>query len=122
MTTTTTIRGLFAAGLLLGAAAMPAFAQGTAATTPAAPANRPAATAPNSGAAGAPTAGTAAAPATRPAITMPTTPNSAAPQRSSTVAPSERQGSPVAPSTGAGSGTTGPASPAQSGGDSARTN
>src|SRR3712207_9261104 len=48
MTTTKTIRSLFAAALLLATAVAPAFAQGGAANAPAAPANRPAATtAPN---------------------------------------------------------------------------
>ena len=64
MTTTTTIRRLFAAGLLLGAAAAPAFAQGARGhDSRARRANRPAATAPNSTAAAPTAAGTATAPA-----------------------------------------------------------
>lgn len=95
MTTSTTIRGLFATALLLGAAA-PAFAQGGTTTAPATPpANRPAATAPNSAATG----------------------NSAAPRP--TAVPAERQGSAVMPGAG---GTAAPSGTVQGSGGPARTN
>ena len=111
MTTNTTIRGLFATALLLGATAAPAFAQGTGqggpVAAPPASANRPAATAPNNAVPGPTGATTPNRPtATAPAL-APAAPNSAA-QRPAP-APAERQGSAVAPGAGGNTAPSGPA-------------